>query len=323
LAGQKEASIMKLEEVQTITEQLASHHAAGENDLPRDLLQSLGFEAGNIYQELEMTSRFVDTHQDITYSNSIMHLHSHTFYEILAVRSSGGAEYLVDAQRYKLQPGDIVIVPPGISHRPLLPDTMTEPYKRDVIWMSTEYLNGLLQLFPNNPGPQTISTRLIRTAGTPWAYLTDLIHRGVREAEQKRFGWELALAANTAQLLVHLCRAASDNSAKSLKAESKELMDNILEYVERHYAEKLTLSDIADKFYVSESTITLTFRKKMGVSFYHWVTQRRLIAAKNLIEGGQLLEEVAQAVGFSDYSSFFRAFKREFGISPKQYRNLL
>lgn len=270
-----------------------------------------------------MTSRFVDTHQDITYSNAIMHLHSHTFYEILAVRSSGGAEYLVDAQRYKLQRGDIVIVPPGISHRPLLPDTMTEPYKRDVIWMSTEYLNGLLQLFPNNPGPQTISTRLIRTAGTPWAYLTDLIHRGVREAEQKRFGWELALAANTAQLLVHLCRAASDNSAKALKAESKELMDNILEYVERHYAEKLTLSDIADKFYVSESTITLTFRKKMGVSFYHWVTQRRLIAAKNLIEGGQLLEEVAQAVGFSDYSSFFRAFKREFGISPKQYRNLL
>lgn len=314
---------MKLEEVQTITEQLASHHAAGENELPRDLLQSLGLDAGNIYQELEMTSRFVDTHQDITYSNAIMHLHSHTFYEILAVRSSGGAEYLVDAQRYKLQRGDIVIVPPGISHRPLLPDTMTEPYKRDVIWMSTEYLNGLLQLFPNNPGPQTISTRLIRTAGTPWAYLTDLIHRGVREAEQKRFGWELALAANTAQLLVHLCRAASDNSAKALKAESKELMDNILEYVERHYAEKLTLSDIADKFYVSESTITLTFRKKMGVSFYHWVTQRRLIAAKNLIEGGQLLEEVAQAVGFSDYSSFFRAFKREFGISPKQYRNLL
>ena len=314
---------MKLEEVQTITEQLASHHAAGENELPRDLLQSLGLDAGNIYQELEMTSRFVDTHQDITYSNAIMHLHSHTFYEILAVRSSGGAEYLVDAQRYKLQRGDIVIVPPGISHRPLLPDTMTEPYKRDVIWMSTEYLNGLLLLFPNNPGPQTISTRLIRTAGTPWAYLTDLIHRGVREAEQKRFGWELALAANTAQLLVHLCRAASDNSAKALKAESKELMDNILEYVERHYAEKLTLSDIADKFYVSESTITLTFRKKMGVSFYHWVTQRRLIAAKNLIEGGQLLEEVAQAVGFSDYSSFFRAFKREFGISPKQYRNLL
>lgn len=314
---------MKLEEVQTITEQLASHHATGENELPRDLLQSLGLDAGNIYQELEMTSRFVDTHQDITYSNAIMHLHSHTFYEILAVRSSGGAEYLVDAQRYKLQRGDIVIVPPGISHRPLLPDTMTEPYKRDVIWMSTEYLNGLLQLFPNNPGPQTISTRLIRTAGTPWAYLTDLIHRGVREAEQKRFGWELALAANTAQLLVHLCRAASDNSAKALKAESKELMDNILEYVERHYAEKLTLSDIADKFYVSESTITLTFRKKMGVSFYHWVTQRRLIAAKNLIEGGQLLEEVAQAVGFSDYSSFFRAFKREFGISPKQYRNLL
>ena len=314
---------MKLEEFQRIAENLAELQTAGGEEMPRELLQAMGFDPGKIYQELEMTSRYVDTHQDISYSNSIMHLHSHTFYEILAVRSSGGAEYLVDAQRYKLQRGDIVIVPPGVSHRPLLPETMTEPYERDVIWVSTEYITGLTQLFCDELGLQNTSTRLIRTAGTPWAYLTDLIHRGVREAEQKRFGWELALAANTAQLLVHICRAVSDDSAKPLKAEAKELMDNILEYVERHYAQRLTLSDIAERFYVSESTISLTFRRKMGVSFYHWVTQRRLIAAKILIEGGSLLEDAAQSVGFSDYSSFFRAFKREFGISPKQYRNLL
>ena len=60
----------------------------------------------------------------------------------------------------------------------------------------------------------------------------------------------------------------------------------------------------------------------MGVSFYHWVTQRRLIAAKLLIEEGKLLEEVAETVGFTDYSSFFRAFKQEFGISPRQYRKM-
>ena len=314
---------MKLGEVQKITEQLAMLQSSAQEDIPQALLQSLGFEAGNIYQELEMTSRYVDTHQDVSYSNSIMHLHSHTFYEILSIRSSGGAEYLIDAQRYKLQRGDIVIVPPGVSHRPLLPETMTEPYKRDVIWMSTEYLNGLTQILSDDLGLQNTSTRLIRTAGTPWAYLTDLIPRGVREAEQKRFGWELVLAANTAQLMVHVHRAVLDNSANTLKAEAKELMDNILEYVEQHYAEKLTLADVAGRFYVSESTISLTLRKKMGVSFYHWVTQRRLIAAKSLIEEGRLLEDVAQSVGFSDYSSFFRAFKREFGISPKQYRNLL
>ena len=64
------------------------------------------------------------------------------------------------------------------------------------------------------------------------------------------------------------------------------------------------------------------FKQKMGVSVYRYITQRRLIAAKSLIEQGQPLEDVALKVGFSDYSSFYRAFKQEFGISPRRYRSL-
>lgn len=60
----------------------------------------------------------------------------------------------------------------------------------------------------------------------------------------------------------------------------------------------------------------------MRVSFYRYVTQRRLIAAKSLILQNLPMEDVAVQSGFSDYSSFYRAFKQEFGISPRQYRNL-
>ena len=58
----------------------------------------------------------------------------------------------------------------------------------------------------------------------------------------------------------------------------------------------------------------------MGVSFYRCLTQRRLIAAKTLIGENVPMEEVSRRVGFSDYSSFYRAFRQEFGISPQQYR---
>ena len=86
--------------------------------------------------------------------------------------------------------------------------------------------------------------------------------------------------------------------------------------------EKLTIRDIAHKFYISDSSISHQFKQKMGVSIYHYITQRRLISAKNLISKGMALEHVAVQVGFTDYSAFYRAFKQEYGISPRQYRNM-
>jgi AraC-like DNA-binding protein len=63
-------------------------------------------------------------------------------------------------------------------------------------------------------------------------------------------------------------------------------------------------------------------RRKKGVSFYRCLTQQRLIAAKTLIGQNVPLEAVSHQVGFSDYSTFYKAFHKEFGISPRQYRQL-
>ena len=107
-----------------------------------------------------------------------------------------------------------------------------------------------------------------------------------------------------------------------MKAEKPELLDRVLHYIEEHLAQKISLSDVAHHFFVSESTITQLFRRKLNVSFYHCVTQRRLIAAKALIDRNVRMEDVSQRVGFADYSAFYRAFKKEYGISPVQYRKL-
>ena len=117
-----------------------------------------------------------------------------------------------------------------------------------------------------------------------------------------------------------LNRAIREGSAKPLRAEKPELLDRVMAYIEEHLAEKITLDDIARQFFVSQSSISHLFKQKMGVSIYHYVTQRRLIFAKNLIAEGLPLELLAMRVGFSDYSSFYRAFKQEYGTSPRQYR---
>ena len=286
-----------------------------------DLLRSLGLDPGSLYQELEMDSRFVNTHRDVSWNNASVNLHSHNFAEILYCCNTCGAEYLVESERYRLQQGDVILVPPGISHRPLLPETMSGPYERYVLWISQEFMRSLEQLFPDEQFNRPTGIRMLRTAGTKWEYLGEIFRRGIREEEQKKPGWETAVVGNTMQLMVQLVRAIHEKSGL-LRAEKPELLEQVMGYIEKNYPHKITLAETARHFYVSESTISQLFRNKMGVSFYRCVTQRRLIAAKTLIAEGVLLDQVGEQVGFSDYSAFYRAFKQEFGISPRQYRKL-
>ncbi len=313
---------MKLSDLVKMTKHFSYPSTPEDMDRIQDYLLELGYDPDNFYQELEMTSRFVDTHQDTSFSNASVSLHSHAFYEVLYCRSAEGVEYLVGTDRYRLQKGDIVFVTPGTGHRPLLPENMSVPYCRDVLWLSVEFVESFSRIFPDSGFQGKNYSSLLRTAGTGWEYLGDYFRTGVKEAERQAPGWETAVFANALTLLTHLKRAFLDEALKPLGAEQPELLEQVICYMEEHMDEKLTLPGVARHFYVSESTISQTFRKRMGVSFYRCLTQRRLIAAKTMIHEGVALEIVSQRVGFFDYSTFYRAFKQEYGISPSQYRKL-
>ena len=313
---------MKLGELKKLADSISNLPSDQVQSRLHDLIRSLGLDPSALYQELEMTSPFVDTHRDTSFSNAQVQLHSHTFYELLYCSSSGGAEYLVGSERYRLQQGDIIFVPPGISHRPLLPDHMTEPYARYVLWLSPSFIERYAQLFPYPFSEKQAHIGMLRTAGTKWEHLGELFQRGVLEAESQADGWESAVIGNTMILLTQIKRATDERSVPLMKAETPELLDQITAFIEKNYSTRFTIGDLAKQLYVSNSTISHLFKQKMGVSFYQYVTQRRLIAAKPMIEHGVLLEDVCLRVGFSDYSGFYRAFKQEYGISPRQYRNL-
>lgn len=313
---------MKLTELQRLAQQVPSLQGPQLQQWLQEYLTQIGKDPNAIYQELEMSSRYVDTHRDTSYPNARMQLHSHAFYELICCSNNCGAEYLVGSERYRLQQGDIIFIPPGVSHRPLLNDGVTEPYSRYVLWLSREFMEHYATLFPYAFSDKQAHASMLRTAGSKWEHLVDLFHVGVREAEQQADGWEAAVVGNTIQLLTQIKRATNDRNARMLKAEQPELLDRITNYVEEHYTSAITISDLAKYFFVSPSTISHLFQQRLGVSFHRYVTQRRLIDAKNRIVKGQRLEEVAVQTGFSDYSSFYRAFRQLFGISPRQYRNM-
>ena len=314
---------MKLTMMRELSKRFAPPKTPEERQKIYEILQKEGITFQNFYQELEMSYPMVETHRDETFSNATVTLHSHDFYEMLYCHTGDRVEYLVGTERYRLQPGDIVIVAPGVSHRPLLPEDLHESYQRDIIWFSREFVELLPKLVTNRT--LTIPTReviFLRTKDTKWDFLGNLFRTGVKEAERDQIESNGIVLGNTITILSQIARALHESGTKRMKAEKPDLLDKIMVYIEENLSRKITLEDTAKYFYVSVSTVTQLFRQKMGTSFYHCVTQRRLIAAKSLIAQNMLLEDVSRAVGFSDYSSFYRAFKKEYGITPRQYTQL-
>lgn len=310
---------MKLNEIKLLSALYENNPLAAQ----RELLAQ-GFDLSGIYQELEMSSRFIDAHMDVSFGDIPVNLHSHNYYEMVYVLSNSGTQYLAGTNRYLLQRGDIILIPPGIGHKPLFPSELAEPYKRIVFWLGTDFIEYIKQFSKENTIDKfNKDIYLLHTSGTSWEHIGAYFHAGLKEAQDKKPGWELSLCGSTLQLLTNFYRALNDLDSQAPKIAKPELIDDLVSYIESHLNEKITLFDTAQRFFVSESTIGQTFQKKMHVSFYHYVTQRRLIAAKSMILKEPNLDILSEKVGFADYSTFYRAFKKEFGISPREYRNII
>ena len=284
---------------------------------------ALGINLETIYQELEMNSAYADSHRDISREPGLVRLHSHSFFELIYCISADNIQYILGSERYRLQRGDIIWIPPGVSHCPLFPGSMKMPYERIVLWVNAERMMEFFHRWPELNLHENLSRhRLLRTAGmTRERELREAFHRGCRESEKRLPGWEAALYGNTNLLLTLLLRTMSGRGEQPLR-EKTELLDELLYFVSEHLQERITVSDTARKLHVSESTVTHLCSRRLGLSFYRYVTQQRLDRARQLMLECADLSTVAEKAGFCDYTAFFRAFKQEYGLSPSEYRKI-
>lgn len=118
--------------------------------------------------------------------------------------------------------------------------------------------------------------------------------------------------------MVHMNRTVYFQKLRTQQTkDSENLIKDMTYYILEHYAEKLSLDDLSAVFNISKSKITHLFKEQYNMSFYQFVLQRRLIHAKNAIISGMNISEVAYQCGFSEYTSFYKAFRKTFGMSPK------
>lgn len=244
-------------------------------------------------------------------------VHHHDFYEVYYLLS-GQVDYWVDGRIYRLNPGDLLLINPMELHRPMVsPDSL---YERIVLWIARDFLEGL----KTGGGDLSrcfqpdISNRICpssREQSALKARMGDL----VREFYSREYGSDLSAQGLFLQLMVQLNRLVTKGQSREQTQPLSPLVQKALQYISDHPADALSLENIAAACYVSKYYLSHAFAKEMGISVYRYVMLRRLLHARQLLLSGEPAGQVSTACGFSDYTSFYRAFKGEYGISPRDF----
>lgn len=250
--------------------------------------------------------------------------HTHTCYEFYLFLE-GDIMMEIDRQLYPLKPGDIILIPPGIPHHAEF-NGGNVPYRRFVFWISTAYFDKLTKT-------SSAYGYLIHRAMDSREYIfhNDMIAFHaiqskvfdlIEEMQGQRFGKDETVSLCVNSLILHLNRTAYEQEHSAGQKEEQDLYRNLLSFIDGHLEEDLSLEKLAEHFYVSKYYIAHIFKENIGCSIHQYILKKRLEACRNALSPQTRISSVYSMYGFKDYSSFYRAFQKEYGMSPKEYRNL-
>ncbi len=248
-------------------------------------------------------------------------LHHHDFYEVYFFLS-GNVQYNIESRSYLLTPGDVLLISPMELHQPMFGPEHRE-YERIVLWIDKQFLEGF-----SLPGQSFTAcfdtdspshTNLLRPEGVQRQFLMFLLEQLLLESASKEPYQDICALSYLAQVLVLLNRLSLQQRREEAVTPQDSTVYNVLGYINEHYNENMTLDDLANKFFVSKYHLSREFQRLVGTSVHRYIVQKRLVMAKQMLSAGRPSSEVYQNCGFGDYSNFYRAFKAEYQISPKEF----
>lgn len=249
-------------------------------------------------------------------------IHQHEYYEFYYFLG-GNVRYQVDNQLYTLSQGDFLLFPPGLSHRPIFMDDSIA-YQRLVLWISQDFFDSLLQLSPDfGYAFQAVSTRRqyhFHADHVPGQEIQGRLIDLLEEIHSNNTFHETTAQLMIASFLMHTNRLVYNTFHQISPSYENALYLNLCDYINNHLSDDLSLETLASFFYVSKYHIAHIFKDNMGISLHQYILKKRLQASKNGILSGTPFNQLIYQYGFHDYTSFYRAFKKEFGLSPTDFK---
>ncbi|MDF2542880.1 MAG: transcriptional regulator, AraC family [Herbinix sp.] len=270
-----------------------------------------------IAQCIEETS-FAIAH--LYHEEKTMNMHIHDCYEIY-YSISGGKQFLIDHTLYDILPGDLFVINQYESHYLTKIDSMD--HERIVISIHPDFLrmhsterSDLNACFTNRAPDSVHKLSLSKDQQNRFMYYINKI------LTAKDYGSDIIERSSFLELMVMLNGIYQNthiDQEKEYPQPFNQQVDEILDYINKHMKEPLTIQHLSENFYLSTSYICRIFKAATGTTINKYLNARRISIAKALLSEGLSVTEVCEQCGYNDYSNFLKTFTKAVGISPKKY----
>lgn len=257
-------------------------------------------------------------------TKTVMPEHMHEFIEIVYIVSGTGTHF-VNSSEYNVKPGSCVIATTGDVHS----------FSGNISYYNVFFLPGFMEtniVSDNSAFPilalsafsdlqSTVSEKnaLINFSEGQQEKIVGILSSLFEEYNGNTSGRETAVQCYAMLFLNEIYRMLTLGEKSDL--ESEFTMPEILEYINTHYNEKLTLSELAQRCYYHPKYFSRIFKKFYGTTVSGYIQELRLKRGKYLLANTDMpVDAVAREIGYSDNILFYKYFKKAFGVSPGEYR---
>ncbi len=252
------------------------------------------------------------------------YLHNHDFIEIVFV-VTGSGNHIIDSTEFGMTGGMLFIVPSGVRHSLFFSGEseyynifITNKYAKKIKLLSPPFPQGSLYELVNDQSRQINPVYL---SNTDLNTVSELITLIFTEWNTKREFYTEVIAAALKTLSCLLCRNIQEKNSHLTKEHSADILPRLIDYVNIHYNEKITLKSIAAVYHYNPAYLGRLFSKTYGITLNEYLYRKKLEKAKELLISTDCsIADIASSVGFPNTSSFYNRFKTLFSLTPKEYR---
>lgn len=235
----------------------------------------------------------------------------------------GHGDIRVEGRHYGFAEGDMILLSPSELHNCTM--AKDETFERISLHISERILegfgesgSGLFRAFygrPHGVGNLLRADR-VKAAGA------DIVMKQILARASGNGSADPILLRCKAIELLALINETIDSSAPNDESPHIEnaLILDILQYLNTHYCEEVSLSDVADRFFHSKYHVCHLFREQVGITMHEYLILRRIHLVNDLIRRGDPVTDACFSAGFKNYSNFFRLYKKHTGMTPQEFK---